>query len=246
MRYLILSDVHANLEAFEAVLSATAGESIDHIVFLGDIVGYGAEPNEAVDRLKQLNPSAVIRGNHDKVIAGIEEPSRFQKLARMSAVWSRTQMTPDNVVYLQRMSQGPVVLEESGIQAAHGSPHNEDFYILRDRDANQILRSIQSWITFFGHTHIPVIYSSSAGFSVCYPEGEQFHYTLSRENRYLINPGSVGQPRDLNPKASFTILDTEEDTICIRRVEYDICGAQDKIRRAGLPVWHANRLAFGR
>lgn len=245
MRYFIFSDVHANQEAFNAVLSAIAEEHVDRIIFLGDIVGYGAQPNEVVDRLKALKPDAMIRGNHDKVIAGIEDGSSFQELAHASAMWSRLQIRPDNRAYLQCIPQGPITLEEE-IQIVHGSPHDEDFYILGHWDARPILRQSQGWIVFYGHTHVPMIYSTESKFSQCYPEDDEFYYRLSEDKRYLINPGSVGQPRDLNPKASFAILDTAENIICIKRVGYDIRAAQRKIREAGLPAWHADRLETGR
>ena len=245
MRYFIFSDVHANLEAFDAVLSAIAEEQVDRIIFLGDIVGYGAQPNEAVDRLKQLKPDAMVRGNHDKVIASIEDGSSFQDLAYTSAMWSRLQIRPDNEVYLWCMPQGPITLEQE-IQISHGSPHNEDFYILNHRDAQPILHQSENWIVFYGHTHLPMIYSTESKYSQYYPEEDESYYRLSKDKQYLINPGSVGQPRDLNPKASFALLDTEENTICIKRVGYDIRATQRKIREAGLPTWHADRLAAGR
>ena len=245
MRYFIFSDVHANLEAFDAVLSAIAEEQVNRIIFLGDIVGYGAQPNEAVDRLKQLKPDAMIRGNHDKVIAGIEDGSNFRDLAYTSAIWSRLQIRPDTQAYLQCMPQGPITLEHK-IQISHGSPHDEDFYILNHRAARPILQQSENWIVFYGHTHLPVIYSTESKFSQYYPEDDEFYCKLSEDNQYLINPGSVGQPRDLNPKASFAILDTAENIICIKRVGYDIRAAQRKIREAGLPPWHADRLAAGR
>ena len=245
MRYFVFSDVHANLEAFNAVLSAIAEEQVDRIVFLGDIVGYGAQPNEVVDRLIELKPDAMVRGNHDKVIAGIEDGRSFQNLAHASAMWSRVQIRPDNRAYLQRMPQGPITLEEE-IQIAHGSPHDEDFYIMGHWDAQPILRQSQSRIVFYGHTHLPMIYSTESKFSQCYPEDDEFYYGLAEDKRYLINPGSVGQPRDLNPQASFAILDTDENIVCIKRVGYDIQAAQRKIREAGLPPWHADRLAAGR
>ncbi|MCZ6676109.1 MAG: metallophosphoesterase family protein [Candidatus Poribacteria bacterium] len=245
MRYFVFSDVHANLEAFDAVLSAAAEVDIDRIIFLGDIVGYGARPNEVVDRLRQLSPHAIVRGNHDKVVAGIEDGSDFQPVARMSAMWARRQMSTDNAAYLQRLPQGPMTLDE-GIEISHGSPDDEDFYILSGRSARPILRRSRSWIMFYGHTHVPMIYSTESKFSQSYPESDDFCYALSQKSRYLINPGSVGQPRDLNPKASFAILDTGENRIQIRRIGYDIRAAQDSICEAGLPEWHANRLAIGR
>ena len=246
MRYFIFSDVHANLEAFDAVLSAIAENQVDRIIFLGDIVGYGAQPNEVVDRLKELKPDAMVRGNHDKVIAGIEDGSSFQDLARTSAMWSRLQIRPDNKAYLQCLPQGPIMLEKEEIQISHGSPHDEDFYIVSHWDARPVLHQSESWIVFHGHTHLPMIYSTESKFSQCYPEDDEFYYRLLEDKQYLINPGSVGQPRDQNPKASYAILDTDENIICIKRIGYDIQATQRKIREAGLPTWHADRLADGR
>jgi diadenosine tetraphosphatase ApaH/serine/threonine PP2A family protein phosphatase len=246
MRYFIFSDVHANLEAFEAVLSAVAQEPIDRGVFLGDIVGYGAHPNQAVEQLRQMDTDLVLRGNHDKVVAGVEDGSDFNLEARSSAMWARGQIQPDNRDYLRRMPKGPIPLDGI-IEASHGSPNDEDYYILSDLDANQILRRSEIWITLFGHTHVPIIYSTKSWFvGTVYPDADDFCYSLSKNVRYLINPGSVGQPRDWNPKASFAILDTAEQTLRIKRVAYDIRAAQRSIRAAGLPEWHAERLAIGR
>ncbi len=245
MRYFIFSDVHANLEAFHAVLSAVAQESIDRTIFLGDIVGYGSRPNEVIDLLKEVNPDIMLRGNHDKIVAGIEDGSDFNPEARISAMWARRQIRLDNKKYLRRMPKGPIALGER-IEASHGSPDDEDFYILSDWDAHGVLHRSQSWIVLFGHTHIPTIYSMEPRIVNTYPADDDFCYLLSRQKCYLINPGSVGQPRDLNPKASFALLDTEAHTIQIKRVDYDIRVAQDGIRNAGLPEWHADRLAIGR
>ena len=244
MRYFIFSDVHANLEALDAVLSAIAEEQVNRIIFLGDIVGYGAQPNEVIDRLKQLKPHAMVRGNHDKVIAGIADGNGFQDLAYTSAMWSRLQIRTDNRAYLRCMPQGPITLEQE-IQISHGSPHDEDFYILNHWDARPILHQSESWIVFYGHTHLPMVYSTESKFSQHYPDDDEVYYRLAEDKQYLINPGSVGQPRDLNPKASFAILDTDENIICIKRIEYDIQATQCKIREAGLPTWHADRLAAG-
>ena len=187
----------------------------------------------------------MVRGNHDIVIAGIEDGSGFQNLAHASAMWSRLQIRPDNRAYLGCMSQGPVTLENE-IQISHGSPHDEDFYILSHWDARSILHRSESWIAFYGHTHLPMIYSTESKFLQCYPEGDEFYYELSEDKQYLINPGSVGQPRDLNPQASFAILDTATNIICVKRIGYDIQSTQRKIREAGLPTWHAERLVTGR
>ena len=204
MRYFIFSDVHSNLEAFDAVLSAIAEEQVDRIVFLGDIVGYGAQPNEVVDRLRELKPDATVRGNHDKVIAGIEDGSSFQELARASAMWSRLQIRPDNKAYLRCIPQGPITLEKE-IQISHGSPHDEDFYIVTHWDARPILHQSESWIVFYGHTHLPMIFSTESRFSQCYPEDDEFYYRLLEDEQYLINPGSSAKPGRSDPLVSRAI-----------------------------------------
>jgi len=245
MRYLIFSDIHSNLEAFNAVLSTVASYQIEKYVFLGDIVGYAANPNEVIDLLRTLKPLIAIRGNHDKVIAGIERGDNFNFSAQMAVSWSRQHITAHNKNFLECLPQGPIVVDVC-FRIVHGHPEEENFYIFRREDALEVLNNSKQWITFFGHTHFPVIYFQNSALSEEYPDMDSYCYLLSREKKYLINPGSVGQPRDSNPKASFAIFDSDANTIEIKRIEYDIKSAQEKIQKAGLPEYLANRLSAGR
>jgi len=246
MRYLIFSDIHSNLEAFKAVLSTSESNGVDKYVFLGDAVGYGANPNEVLELLCNLEPLVAIRGNHDKVVAGIESGFNFTRHARLAALWSRKQITEANKTFLAELNMGAVVVDDT-FEIVHGSPADEDDYIFSDWEARRVLTSSERWITFFGHTHKPVIYrESESGFKRMSSGQDGCRYQLSSDDKYLINPGSVGQPRDYNPKSSFAIFDGDAKTIEIKRIEYDIESTQKKILVAGLPEVDASRLALGR
>ena len=244
MRYFVFADVHANLEALKATLSVLKQERVDQSLFLGDLVGYGAQPNETIELLRTIKLHASVCGNHDRVVFANAPVLDFQTLARYSILWTRQQVTPNNKKYLGAFNNESVQIEDS-IEIAHGSPHSADFYILSQRDAKKAFRKSQSWITLFAHTHIAVMHSIDTKMSTLYPE-DDFYYPLSKKKRYLINPGAVGQPRDLDSRASIAILDTDEKVICWKRIEYDIRSAQDRIRKEGLPSWHADRLGIGR
>jgi len=247
MLYLIFSDIHSNLEAFKAVLSTlSSNDGVDKYVFLGDAVGYGANPNEVLELLRSLEPLVAIRGNHDKVVAGIDSGFNFTRHALKAALWSIRNITGDNRKFLANLNMGPVVVDDI-FEIAHGSPADEDDYIFSEWEARRVLISSEQWITFFGHTHTPVIYRK-AGSDVKRMSLDQDGccYQLSRTDKYLINPGSVGQPRDHNPKSSFAIFDSGAETIEIKRIEYDIESTQNKILVTELPEFLASRLSLGR
>jgi diadenosine tetraphosphatase ApaH/serine/threonine PP2A family protein phosphatase len=252
MRALILSDIHGNLEALDAVLAAAEG-SYDTLWNLGDAVGYGASPNQVVDRLRPLARQNV-RGNHDKVCAGIEPATGFNDTARTAAEWTATELTPASMTWLRTMVAGPVPVRTAmgEVGLAHGSPADEDVYILGIREAWEPLREMPQRCTFFGHTHIQVAFGVDAGrwFDV-EPKHRrtgpsEWTFTLEDTRRYLINPGSVGQPRDRDPRAAFLILDDEARTVTFYRVPYDVDLAQGRILLAGLPEKLAERLLEGR
>jgi predicted phosphodiesterase len=250
MRYLILSDIHANMEAFEAVIEEVTKLSPEICLFLGDVVGYGADPDEVVMRLRRLiagfRKSFAVRGNHDKVASGVEEGWSFNEHARRAALWAREQLSPTNLSYLKRLPKGPISVSDS-IQISHGSPTDEDLYILNNFRALSILSYDKHRVNFFGHTHVPVVYELLGDrFNVKILAGDEGVFELHPEGRYLINPGSVGQPRDSNPKASFALYDDEEDSVTIKRVSYDVERAAEKIIRHGLPKINAERLFVGR
>jgi predicted phosphodiesterase len=256
LRFLLISDIHSNLEALEACLGHAP--SCDHIVNLGDVVGYGGSPNEVVARARALG-GTVIRGNHDKVCAGLQDMRDFNPIAGMAAIWTRQQLTPENLAWVKSLPAGPLDLPVSRPAGAdvprlvHGSPLGEDEYIIVPQEAEQPLIQSPVPLTFFGHTHI------QGGFSVREeilevlrpgpgnPKKSQ-HSVLKLEGgtKYLINPGSVGQPRDGDRRAAFAVFDDQNYTVSFHRVPYNVEAAQRHIFDAHLPERLATRLAEGR
>jgi diadenosine tetraphosphatase ApaH/serine/threonine PP2A family protein phosphatase len=247
MRYLILSDIHSNLEALDAVLIAAPRERFDKVLVLGDIVGYGADPNAVVDRVRALAPDAIVRGNHDKVAAGVEPADGFNDAARYAALWTLHALTPANRTFLAALQAGPVDVDEH-VEICHGSPEDEDEYIFEPTDAIEALRDASRPLCFFGHTHVQIVYWLSAStFDVIVTGAEdQVQITLDPERRYLVNPGSVGQPRDGDPRAAFATYDSDERLLTLDRVVYSVGDAQAKIAGAGLPEGLARRLSLGK
>ena len=248
MRYLILSDVHANHAALEAVLEQ-AGSAYDEVICLGDLVGYGPDPNEAVDRIRALEPVAVVRGNHDKACCGVSNAEDFNAIARMAAIWTREKLTPENLTYLQELPQGPVAVED--FQIVHGSPRHEDHYLFTLREAAPILEVMEGALVFFGHTHLQGGFYWSAGGRVAEMELKlepgvvKAELPLEEGAKYLINPGSIGQPRDGDPRAGFAFFDGEKRVVEYWRVPYNIEATQAKMREAGLPEPLVLRLLMG-
>ncbi len=245
MKYLIISDLHSNLEALSAVLAQVKRKRFDRVLVLGDLVGYGANPNQVIDIIRRMKQAVVIRGNHDKVASGLETGENFNRAAMQSALWTRQKLTHDNRSFLARLPQGPVVVDGEMV-VSHGTPIDEDAYIFSDYDAYEVFQAFDFRICFFGHTHLPVIYAvNNQRLYTFRPNGDRVKIDLVDGFKYMINPGSVGQPRDKNPLASFAIFDSESRTITFKRVEYSIPKTQDKIMKAGLPSSLANRLAVG-
>jgi diadenosine tetraphosphatase ApaH/serine/threonine PP2A family protein phosphatase len=248
MRYLILSDIHANMEAFEAVLDAAKDLAYDRTLVLGDLVGYGADPNAVIEKVRDMNPFAVIRGNHDKVGSGVESPEGFNAVARSAIRWTYESLTDANRQWLAALPKGPVEVDDL-IEICHGTPFDEDAYVFDDLDALRAMQASDRPVCLFGHTHVQVGYMLT---------GDQF--TLStmelrrpltislaeRDAQHLLNPGSVGQPRDGDPRAAFGLVDTNRLELTIFRVEYPIADAQARILAEGLPAVLAQRLALGR
>jgi diadenosine tetraphosphatase ApaH/serine/threonine PP2A family protein phosphatase len=244
MRYLILSDIHANLEALDAALAA--GPSADAVLVLGDLVGYGADPNAVIDRIRGLPRLTVIRGNHDKVGAGIDSVRSFNHLARHAIEWTAAALLPDRKQWLAALPQGPLVVDDM-VEICHGSPFDEDVYIFDELDARRALETSSRPLCLFGHTHLPAAFCLDREFEVVGPpRGARFELTLAPGSKYLVNCGAVGQPRDGDWRASFGVLDTDARTVTIRRVEYDVAATQAKILDAGLPDLLAQRLGVGR
>jgi predicted phosphodiesterase len=250
VKILVLSDIHANLEALEACLAAAP--AFDQVFNLGDVVGYGANPNETTERSRQLG-NIFVRGNHDKACSGLSSLDDFNPIAGLAVLWTQKHLTRGSAEFLRGLPAGPISPVE-GIQCVHGSAHDEDEYVLVARDAYGLLAEADAPLTFFGHTHIQCgfcldeethlgqaivpNYQSARGH-------QDFQIQLKRRARYLINPGSVGQPRDNDPRAAFLLYDTDHSVITFYRVPYDIAGAQKKILAAGLPERLADRLAEG-
>jgi predicted phosphodiesterase len=246
MRYLILSDIHANREALAATLSRVKRKHWDKTVFLGDLVGYGAHPNQTVEMVRALRPLQAIRGNHDKVCSGIEDGEMFNRVALQAALWTRHRLTRNNLRWLYSLPEGPAVVD-GAFAIAHGTPIDEDAYIFGEIEALNVFRQTTFPLCFFGHSHFPVVFGLSPDAIHTYlTTSPTFRFRLEPGMRYLVNPGSVGQPRDGNPMASFAMFDSEAKTVTIYRVPYRIDRAQEKILDAGLPRPLADRLALGR
>lgn len=246
MRYLILSDIHANCEALTAVMAHVRRKRWDRAVVLGDVVGYGANPNQAVDMVRDLKPLAAIRGNHDKVCSGIEDGEMFNRVALQAALWTRGRLTPSNLRWLQSLPEGPIVVD-GAFAASHGTPIDEDAYIFGEIEALNVFRQTTFPLCFFGHSHFPVVFGLSPdAIQTVLTTSPSFHFRLEPGVRYLVNPGSIGQPRDGNPLASFAMFDSETRSVSVYRVPYKLERAQRKIIEAGLPRPLADRLALGR
>jgi predicted phosphodiesterase len=245
-RYLILSDIHANWEALQAVLETSAGE-YDRIICLGDLVGYGADPN-AVTEWVRANVVTVVRGNHDRASAGLEDLEWFNPVARRAAEWTHEQLTPENLAYVAALPKGPIAVEH--FQVMHGSLLDEDEYVVAAADAGQSFPYLETSLAFFGHTHLQGGFQCGLNRvrTLGRPSGKQTELPLQLdpEAAYLINPGSVGQPRDGDPRAGYVLYNPDERILMYRRVPYDLATTQAKIYHAGLPELLAERLALGR
>ncbi len=244
MRYLVLSDIHSNIDAFNSVLSFFKRKKFNKILFLGDLVGYAAAPNQVVEKFRSLKGTYYVRGNHDKVCSGIEKGSHFNDKAKAAALWTMKKLTKNNLNFLKRMPQGPLEVNEE-IVIAHGSPINEDFYVFSDFDAYQIFMQTKHFITFIGHTHLPIVYEFDGEDVNGFLLRDRMVIKLDRNKRYIINPGSVGQPRDRDPRSSAIIYDDKLNKIYAYRINYNINRAFDRIVRERLPIHLAIRLGYG-
>ena len=245
MRYLIFSDIHGNLEAFEALLKFVQKRKIDHYLFLGDLVGYGASPNETIRRIRELEPLTILRGNHDKAVCGLGSIETFNPVAAAAITWCRKVITKPNEHFLCKLKQGPIRIDDQ-ITLCHGAPFDEDYYIFGEFDAAEAFTCLDTPVGFFGHTHFPFVYHlEDHTVRGTFVQGSFKEVKLKKSVPYLINPGSVGQPRDRNPKAACAIYDTETETVKFHRLDYDISLAQKKILNEHLPAGLAERLSLG-
>ena len=245
MRYLVISDVHANLEALNAVIAASSGEW-EQVLVLGDLVGYGADPNAVIDRVRALPVAALVRGNHDKVAAGLASVDSFNQVARQAIEWTAGVLTPANLQWLTALPQGPVAID-AGTEICHGAPWDEDAYLFDERDVEREEPAASRPLCLFGHTHVPSIFRLEPSIEAMLPvRGERCRVPMEPGGRYLVNCGAVGQPRDSDPRAAFGLLDSATMALTIVRTPYDVLTAQTKILDAGLPAVLAQRLALGR
>ncbi|MGH9343484.1 MAG: metallophosphoesterase family protein [Terriglobia bacterium] len=253
MRHLILSDLHAGLEAFEACLRAAEGR-FDAVVCLGDVVGYGPDPNAVIELLRRQN-AGVIRGNHDRACCGIASADDFNLWAKAATYWTRSVLTEEHAAFLRGLPSGPKVLP--GFEIVHGSEKDEDEYVMNVSEAIPHLQAQQLQLVLFGHTHYQGGFSLnprgasrhiSAGFARApLADGERvFSVKLEGKTRYLINPGSVGQPRDGDWRAAFAIYDDTGRQIDFYRASYNLPKTQEKMTLAGLPEPLIRRLEVGK
>ncbi|MEA3402864.1 MAG: metallophosphoesterase family protein [Armatimonadota bacterium] len=244
MRYAVLSDIHSNLVALEAVLADLAEEAIDRYLCLGDIVGYGARPNQCCDLIRELD-AVSIRGNHDEAAVDPAKAEWFTAPARACILWTTEQLREDNMEFLRALPTLRVV--DDDITICHGSVPDPDHYTVTPLDALMSLRAMETPIAFFGHTHYSEWFVWGQGnelpeeFPI--PSGGSLH--IRNDHVYLINPGAVGQPRDGNEMASYAIFDDETGDVVIKRVAYDIATAAQQMREAGLPEAMYARLWLG-
>lgn len=240
VRIGIFSDIHGNVHALRSVLAELDKEQVDFVLCCGDVVGYGGNPNECVEILRERN-IPTLAGNHDYAALNLIDITYFNDIAKEAILWTRQELTPENLEWLKEL---PLTIELDDMLFVHASPNQPENwnYIITMGQARTGFQFFKQKICFIGHSHTPFIVENNDGTLSC-PETPQVD---CRANcRYLINVGSVGQPRDRNPESCFAIYDRESKTIEIRRVSYDMNGAQETILSRGLPPELAERLAYG-
>lgn len=241
MRVLVFSDVHANLTALDRIL-VDAGE-VDAFWCLGDLVGYGPDPNECIERIRHLPNLTCLIGNHDAAVIGLIEVEAFNYEAQRVIQWTRGQLTEASLHFLKSLTDR-VVIDE--VTMVHGSPRQPVWeYLLDTQTARQNFEFFETPFCFVGHTHLPILFHFNE--MEPYPVGGYLppNQAIQLTPREIVNPGSVGQPRDRDPRAAYAIYDTETRLFEHRRVEYDIAAVQKRMRAAGLPMRHIERLSVG-
>jgi predicted phosphodiesterase len=244
MRYAILADIHSNLTAFEAVLEDMDRRGkADELWCVGDIVGYGPDPHQCLELLRQHNHLCVA-GNHDWAAIGKVDISLFNPVAAAACHWTARQLNPDEVHYLANL---PQVFQRDDFTIVHGSPREPVWeYLLSSDDARGNLNYFPSRFCLVGHSHVPLLFEYLAESDVCLSERLPPEVLLGvRKGRLIINPGGVGQPRDSDPRASYAIYDSEDRAIYHYRVPYDIAATQERMEKCGLPRPLAARLSYG-
>ena len=244
MKFAVYSDVHGNLEALDAVLAHASREAVGFYLCLGDVIGYGANPDECVDRVRALTPSACLRGNHDAAVLDARERAFFHEVALQGIQFSADHLSQANAAYLRDLPY--VYRGHERMMAAHASPYRPEAweYVLDHLGAERAFEAMApARVAFIGHSHSPVVFVDD-GTVQRYPPAHTFALELGKK-RYVLNVGSVGQPRDGNPDASYVVYDDTDDSVIHHRVRYDREKAAEKILRAGLPPVLAERLLIG-
>lgn len=245
MRSLIISDIHGNHEALQAVLADCAGQ-YEQILCCGDLVGYNPNPSEVVD-WAQAHCKLVIRGNHDKAVSGLEGLEWFNEIAQESALWSQRQLSDHQIRWLRELPSGPI--EHDSCTLFHGAPFDEDYYVLTAEEAVDCFSYLETDVSFFGHTHVQGGFFSRGRQIGCLagvkPDDREYTQEIEPDTVFMINPGSVGQPRDSDPRAAYALFDPDQRTVTLRRVEYAVQTTYQKIHDAGLPEALGLRLFRG-
>ena len=246
MRIAVISDIHSNLEALGAVLDRVAEEGADSTYVLGDIVGYGADPDAVVARLAEQPSAVCIAGNHDLAATGRFDTEWFNAIATDAIVWTTSVMNDDTRAFLSGLEPRGTAAEGLLVHGSVVDPAAE--YVMNIEAARASFGAGDFVRCFFGHTHLPTMFVDEGGRidGFALRDGEPASLAANGSKRFMVNPGSVGQPRDGDPRASMMIVDTERATATVHRVPYAIAKAAAKIRDAGLPTALADRLAFGR
>jgi predicted phosphodiesterase len=242
MRYAIICDVHGNLEAFQVVLAEIKRRNIDRIFHLGDVVGYNSNPNECVELMISEGITSIM-GNHDAAACGLDDPLWFNSAAKQAVIWTRTKLEPKYRDFLRTLPEQLIIDEQ--IMLAHGSPETRDNYILDWMDAMRqfvVMEKMKVNICFFGHSHLPALFAYR-GFN--HDLNEHGRHSIDRGNRYLVNFGGLGQPRDGDPRTCFGIYDSDEMYVEFFRLKYDVIKCAKKVEEAGLDSYLAERLMAG-
>lgn len=241
MRILIISDIHANLTALDAVLNDA--RQIDAVWCLGDLVGYGPDPNECIERVQQLQNLVCLIGNHDAAVSGDIEIATFNNEARLAVIWTKRVIEPAHLEFLRALSPQTVI---DSVSLAHGSPRQPIWeYLLDTHTAFQNFDHFDTPFCFVGHSHLPVVFQMQAEKRTADLSIPQINSSLNMIPRAIYNPGSVGQPRDRDPRAAYAIFDSVRQTWNYHRVSYDIQSVQDRMQSANLPQRHIQRLSAG-
>ena len=240
MKFAIIADIHANLEAFQVVLEDCKKQQVTHYACLGDVVGYNANPKECLDIVRTMNMPCV-KGNHDEYCSSEDHLEGFNPAAAEAVYWTRKQLTDDDRQWLRDLKYTRMVTNFTIVHATLDGPQRWG-YVFDKLAAAASLTYQNTSVCFFGHTHVPVAFMKDS----VVRGGTYSKFKTEPGKKYFVNVGAVGQPRDNNPKSAYVVYDTDGGTIEIRRLDYDIAAAQKKILAAGLPERLAERLAYGR